>query len=211
VKQNPLGIYRTNGSLTIQSNVQITGTIITENSGGAEIQIPQGTTNVVLKANNMPALYGTSTEYQLPTLIARSNVVINKSADVQIDGAALCWSTFEVFNDDSTAANSTKLALTGNLITDTFKQHGRSTWTLSALQWQIDQLVFSGQMLTGIPYFPDWEQNQRGFTVKPTLTFSPDSSGVKPHWHDWTQAVYQPDPSDPGLKWEVVRWEENVQ
>ena len=85
------------------------------------------------------------------------------------------------------------------------------TWTLNIGQWNSDQIAYTAQSLVGIPYFPDYEQAVRGFTVKPTLTFSPDSSGVKPHWHDWSQPFYQADPSDPGLKWEVVRWEENVQ
>jgi hypothetical protein len=209
VIENPLGIYRTSGTLTIGSNVQLTGTIISENSGSAEIQIT-GTTNVVLQPNNLPALYGTSQTYQLPTLISKSNVVINKATDVQLNGTTVCWKTFEVWNNDPIATNiATKLSVTGSLVTDTFIQHGRSTWTQTPLQWFVDQLAYSGQ--SAIPYFPDWEQaSSHAFTVKPTLTFSPDSSGVNPHWHDWSQAVYQPDPADPGLKWEVIRWEENL-
>jgi hypothetical protein len=61
-----------------------------------------------------------------------------------------------------------------------------------------------------VPYFPDYQEKNKGFVVKPALTFSPDSSGVKPHWHDWSQPIYQPDPGDPGLRWEVVRWEDNL-
>src|SRR5262245_1398216 len=202
VKTNPLGIYRSSGTLTIQSNVNVTGTIITEDSGGADIQITG--TNVVLKSSNLPALYGTSQAYQLPNLVARSNVVVNSAADVQFTGATLCWKQFEVWNNDLSTA--TKLALTGNLITDTLLQHGRSTWKMTALQWKNDYTAWANS-----GYFPDYEQTLRSFTVKPTLTFSPDSSGVKPHWHDWSQPVYQPDPADPGLKWEVVRWEENLQ
>ncbi len=209
VKTNPLGIYSTNGPLSIQGNVQITGTIITDGSGSSDVTFSQA--NNVLQPVNLPALYGSGTVYQLPTLLAKNNLTINKAANVQLNGAILCWKTFEVFNNDSTAANSTTLALTGNLITDTFKQHGRSTWTMNTTQWNVDQLLFTAQSITGIKYFPDWEQSQRSFTVKPTLTFSPDSSGVKPHWHDWSQAVYQPDPADPGLRWEVVRWDETQQ
>jgi hypothetical protein len=202
VKTNPLGIYRSSGTLTIQSNVNVTGTIITDNSGGSDIQITG--TSVVLNANNLPALYGTSQAYQLPNLVAASNVVVNAAADVQFTGAAMCWKQFEVWNNDLNTA--TKLGLTGNLITDTLLQHGRSTWKMNATTWKSDYTAWASS-----GYFPDWEQTHRSFTVKPTLTFSPDSSGVKPHWHDWSQPMYQPDPSDPGLKWEVVRWEENLQ
>jgi hypothetical protein len=42
------------------------------------------------------------------------------------------------------------------------------------------------------------------------LTFVPASGGVQPHWHDWSQPLFQPDPSDGGLRWEVVRWEHSV-
>jgi hypothetical protein len=208
VKLNPLGIFSSSGTLTIQSNVQITGTIISDNSGGSEIQITGQ--NVVLRPASLPAMYGSNLTYQLPTVLSKSNFVVNKAADVQLNGAALCWKNFEVKNNDNTTA--TKLALTGNVITDTLLVRGRSTWTMNAGQWNIDQLAYTVQLgwVNPILYFPDFLQAARGFTVKPTLTFSPDSSGVKPHWHDWSQPVYQPDSADPGLKWEVVRWEEGL-
>jgi hypothetical protein len=208
VMQNPLGIYRTSGTLTIQSNVNMTGTIITPGASGSDIQITG--TGVVIKPYTLPALYGSNQSYQLPPLLAYSDVVVNKAANVQLTGATMCWNTFEVWNNDTTTA--TNLAFTGNLIANTFKQHGRSNWTQTGNQWKVDQLAFSGQLngTTPIPYFPDYQQTQHGFTIQPTLTFSADSSGVKPHWHDWTQAVYQPDPADPGLRWEIVRWEENL-
>jgi hypothetical protein len=208
VLTNPLGIYRTTGSLTIQNNVQVTGTIITENSGGAEIKITG--TNVVLRSNNLPALYGSSQTYQLPAAIAASNLVIEKAAEAQINGAAMVWKQFDVKNNDNTTP--TRFAMTGNLITSDLLLRGRSTWTMTGATWTTDRVLFNAQLAspTAIPYFPDFEQSLRVFTVKPTLTFSPDSSGVKPHWHDWSQAVYQADPADPGLKWEVVRWEENL-
>lgn len=207
VLQNPLGIYGTSGALTIQNNVQVTGTIITDGSSGSEIKVTG--TNVVLRSNNLPALYGTSQTYQLPAAIAFSNLVIDKAADAQINGAAMVWKQFEVKNDNATTA--TKFSLTGNLITDTLLLHGRSTWAIGGATWGSDRALFALQSVVGIHYFPDYEQSTRGFTVKPTLTFSPDSSGVKPHWHDWSQPVYQADPADPGLKWEVVRWDENQQ
>ena len=122
----------------------------------------------------------------------------------------MVWKQFEVKNNDLTTA--TKFAMTGNLITSELLLHGRSTWTMTGATWNTDRLLYNAQLgsATPIQYFPDFEQSLRTFTVKPTLTFSPDSSGVKPHWHDWSQPLYQADPADPGLKWEVVRWEENL-
>ena len=38
----------------------------------------------------------------------------------------------------------------------------------------------------------------------------PDATGVVPHWPDWTQPIFIPHPSDGGLRWEVVTWQEAV-
>jgi hypothetical protein len=213
---NPLGIYRSTGSLSVQSNVQITGTVISD-GGGSDIQVYG--TNVVLKPLNLPALYGSSQTYELPAVIAVSDLRMNSGSSVQIGGSTLVWNEFEI--KDGTTTSS--FALTGNLMTNTLLLRGRTTgasvggssysWTQAASTWFTDKAVFSGQVnnANGVKYFPDYEEQTRGFTVKPSLTFARDSSGVVPHWHDWTQPVYQPDPSDPGLRWEVVRWEDNLQ
>jgi hypothetical protein len=42
------------------------------------------------------------------------------------------------------------------------------------------------------------------------LTFAPGSSEVRPHWHDWSQPIYVKGPSDAGLLWELVRWEDGL-
>jgi hypothetical protein len=119
---------------------------------------------------------------------------------------AMVWDAFEL----KSGVASSKFDLKGNLVTGTLELRGRTNWVMTPTQWSTDRFSFSLQTLTGTPYFPDYLQALRGFTVKPALTFDPDSSGVKPHWHDWSQPVYQADPVDPGLRWEVVRWEDNL-
>jgi hypothetical protein len=204
VKTNPLGIYRSTGSLVLSNNVSITGTIITENAGSADIQVSG--TSVVVRPFNLPALYGTNQIYQLPTAIIADDLKVNAASDSQFLGTTIVMDECEVKNDHGSTA--TKLSWTGNLTTSVLKLRGRSTWKLTGALWGSDKTAFSAQFAQ--LYFPDYQQAVRGFTVKPTLTFSPDSSGVKPHWHDWTQAVFQADPGDPGLQWEVVRWEDNL-
>lgn len=199
---NPLGVYRTDGSLTISSNVQFTGTIISDGSGSSDIVVSG--TNVVINGSNMPALYGSASTYQLPSVLSKAALRMNSGSDAQINGTAVVWKEFEI--KQGTAAS--KFALTGNLIADTVLLRGRTNWIQSPTVWSTDRTLFNLQALTGIPYFPDYEQSIRGFTVKPTLTFSSNSTGVQPHWHDWSQPIYQPDSADPGLKWEVVRWED---
>lgn len=205
---NPLGIYRSNGSLTIGNNVRLTGTIITD-GGSPEIQITG--TNVVLKPATLPALYGTSDTFQLPCALVQDDLRVNSGADVQLEGMTMVWDEFEI----KSGSAATKFALQGNLITNTLQLRGRSTWTQTPAIWNADRNNFVIQSLNVLDpnrslYFPDYMQKVKGFTVKPALTFSPDSSGVKPHWHDWSQAVYQPHSADPGLRWEVVRWENNL-
>jgi hypothetical protein len=201
---NPLGIFRTDGSLTIGNNVQITGTIISDNSGGSEITITG--TDVILKPFSLPALYGSPQTYQLPAVLSKAALRLNSGSEAELSGATIVWDQFEV----KPGSSSTSFLLTGNLIADTVLVRGRTNWVMTPSVWNGDRSLFSLQLVTAhpIPYFPDFEQILRGMVVKPALTFSPDSSGVKPHWHDWSKAVYQPDSADPGLRWEIVRWEE---
>jgi hypothetical protein len=201
---NPLGVFRSSGSLSIQNDVHITGTIITDSS--SDIQVYG--TNVSFSPLNLPSLYGTSQVYQLPTALVATDLRMNTGSAVQFGGTAIVWNEFEL---KAGATNST-FALTGSLLADTLLLRGRTPWTQTPATWNTDKTLFTAQLLGPNPilYFPDYLENKKAFVVKPTLTFSPDSSGVKPHWHDWSQPVYQADPADPGLKWEVVRWEENL-
>lgn len=199
---NPLGVYRTDGSLTVSSNVQFTGTIISDSSGSADISVTG--TNVVINGFNMPALYGSTTAYQLPSVLSQASMRMNSGSDAQMNGTTIVWKEFEIKQGTATS----KFALTGNLIADTVLLRGRTSWVQTPTTWSNDRAAFNLQTLTGTPYFPNYQQTARGFAMKPTLTFSSNSTGVQPHWHDWSQPIYQPDSADPGLKWEVVRWED---
>ena len=205
---NPLGVFRSSGSLNIQSNVLINGTVISD-SGGGEVQVYG--TNVVIKPVNLPGLYGSNTTYQLPTAMVADDLRMNSGSDVQIEGMAMVWDEFELKSGLATS----KFALKGNLITSGLLLRGRSPWVLTPATWSNDRTMFNMQLLNLADpnrslYFPDYLQKQRAFTVKPTLTFAPDSSGVLPHWHDWSQPLFQADPADQGLRWEVVRWEDSL-
>jgi hypothetical protein len=200
---NPLGVFRSNGSLSIQNNVRITGSIITEGTSSGILFFG---TNVAIKAHPLPPLYGSSQAYQLPAALVGDDIEVNSGSGVQIDGAVIVWDKFELKNGSA----ATSFGLTGNLMVNELLLKGRTAWTQNSVTWGNDLTMFTLQLASANPilYFPDYMQSQKGFAVKPTLTFSADSSSVKPHWHDWSQAVYQPDPADPGLKWEIVRWEE---
>ncbi len=205
---NPLGIYRCSGALTLQNNVTINGTIITDGSS-PEIQISG--TGVNLQAANLPALNGNSQVYQLPVLLSSDNVRINSNSGSQINGFAMVWNEFEIKQGSPTTA----LSVTGNLVTSGLTLRGRDSWVMDSTQWNNWKTGFDWNLInlsgsSRIAFFPDFMEVWKGFTVKPTLTFQPASGGVKPHWHDWSQPVYQKGSADSGLVWDVVRWEEDT-
>jgi hypothetical protein len=223
---NPLGVFRTSGALTVQSNVRITGTIISD-ATGHDINVYG--TNVVWEAANLPGLYGSSQVYQLPAVIARSDLIVNSAADMTIRGSAIVWDDFEI----KRGSPSTKFELRGNLAASSLLLRGHSTWLQTPTTWNSDLAEFDppGGLLGGIVgaleallnnvrallglasdepvFFPDYMHFKRGFVTQPILTFTPESSGVRSRWQDWTQPVYLKDPDDPGLRWEVIRWEHN--
>jgi hypothetical protein len=203
---NPLGIFRSSGGLNIQNNVRLTGTLITSGSL-PEVQIYGR--NVVLEAFELPKLSGSNQVYRLPVALVRDSLRINSAADAQITGFTMVWNDFEL----KRGATTTRFALQGNLAAAGLLLRGREPWTLSQTEWQLEHTLFEVQLANvlnpnRVLYFPEWMERQRGFTVQPALTFQPRSSGVQPHWHDWSRPVYEKGSGDLGLKWELVRWEE---
>ncbi|HZN35080.1 MAG TPA: hypothetical protein VFB80_14725 [Pirellulaceae bacterium] len=221
---NPLGVFRSSGTLTINNNVSITGTLISETTM-SEIYVAG--TNVVVQAANLPKLYGSNTVVQLPATIARDSIFINSAAAAQWKGFTMVWDDFDM----KKGAATTQFTMVGNLATAGLMLRGREPWTMTSTAWNNDynDYMGSGGLLPallnalfntiraalGIPsgepvYFPEYMQHVRGFTIQPTLTFQPDLSGVQPHWQDWSQPVFQKGPGDEGLCWDVIRWEDNL-
>jgi hypothetical protein len=121
----------------------------------------------------------------------------------------MCWDEFELKQGVAT----TQFAMTGNVATKKLTLKGRSSWVLNSSNWQTWKNLYDWNLLDPLDpdyeaFFPDFMQRWAGFTVQPALTFQPSSSGVLPHWQNWSQPVYQKASGDLGLKWEVVRWEE---
>lgn len=208
VRTNPLGLFRSLGPLSIQNNVQITGLLLTEGSN-AEVQVYGS--NVQLQGVTLPPLYGNNQAYRLPAALVLDDLRINSGANVQIRGASVVWDEFEI----KAGAASTSFDLQGNLLTRILLVRGRTPWVQTPTQWKADHDAFQLQLANLLDpnrslYFPDYMERQKGFVVQPALTFQPDSSGVQPHWHDWSQPVFQPDPSEGGLRWDVVRWEHQL-
>jgi hypothetical protein len=202
---NPLGLFRSSSTLNIQNNVNITGTVISDSSN-PDIQVYGS--NVSWQPATLPALYGSNISYQLPSALVY-DLRMNSGATVQLSGTTLVWHEFEI----KQGAASSSLSFAGSLVANTLLLRGRTSWIQTPTTWNNDRSNWGGLNFFSPNFslfFTDYMEKAKGFTVKPTLTFSPASGAVQPHWHDWSQPVYQPDPADPGLKWEVVRWEDNL-
>ena len=221
---NPLGVFRSTGSLFLQSNVQITGTLITDNTS-SDVQVYG--TNVVIQPASLPKLHGSATVYQLPAALVRDDLEIHPLSSMQLRGFSVVWDEFDL----KRGSPNTQFTMVGNLAAAGLLLKGRDTWTMTATDWDNDYKNFTdsggllGGLLTAIlndirailglgpgdpVFFPEYMQHVRGFIVQPTLTFQPDLSGVQPHWQNWTQPVFQKGASDEGLVWDVIRWEDNL-
>jgi hypothetical protein len=205
---NPLGVFRSSGSLAIYDNVRIMGTLITDSSS-PNVQIYGK--NVVLEAANLPNLEGSGQLTQLPVALVQDDLRVHSLSDVQIRGSVVVWDEFELRR----GAQTTKFKMTGSLLTAGMLLRGRENWVMDLLQWQNHYDFFLLQSLNvlnpnRIRYFPEYMEKNVGLIMQPTLTFQGDSSGVSRHWHDWSQPLFQADPSDPGLRWNLVRYEDGV-
>jgi hypothetical protein len=198
---NPLGVYRATSAIRIGDNANIQGTIISPST--SQILTIRGT-NVVLSGYTLPAVEGSTTARQLPVLLANYQVSVETGAQVTVNGAALAWDSWIV--QQHTAA--TKVRVNGRVFANDFDIHGVSDWMHSNSWWIPRLAVFASQILTigplNSPYYPLYLKLNWGQDPQPTLTISPDSSGVVYHWHDWTQPVYQVGSGDTGLRWNLI-------
>jgi hypothetical protein len=159
--------------------------------------------------------------------IVRDDIRVDGKSGTQWSGFTMVWDEFEL----KKAETATTFTMLGNLSTAGLSLRGRDSWTMTAANWNSDYNDYMGtgsilaallnalfdtiRSALGLPagstvYFPEFEQYQRGFQIQPTLTFQQNSSGVQPHWQDWTKPIYQKGPSDEGLTWDLIRWEDNL-
>ncbi len=204
---NPLGIYRSHNSLAIYNDVHIQGTII---STGTTPDIQVHGTDVTIDGVNLAPLEGSTQNYQLPVALIKDDLRFHGTSDARVTGLAMVYDEFELKEGPKTA----KFDLTGQLMTAGLAIRGRSEIALlGALEWETQHSLFLLQyplLPSEKKYFPVWMQEQSGVTYAPLLKVQRDASGVKYHWQDWTQPVYQKDPTDQGLRWNLIRWSEGT-
>ncbi|QDU30934.1 hypothetical protein ETAA8_60870 [Anatilimnocola aggregata] len=201
---NPLGVFRSEGQLTLGSNVSLTGTLLAGDSS-AEVRISGSNVNLV--GRNLPGLEGNSTNYQLPTILAGDDLHLLGTSSATIRGLAIVWDDFEL----TYAGEDQTLDFTGRLLTNKFLGRGRDNWDLSDTWWDIERLSFQFQyreppLASTVTSFPEWMRLRYGFDYRsPKLRLRPNTDGVQYRWQDWSQSIYVKAAGDTGLKWNLIR------
>jgi hypothetical protein len=201
---NPLGIFRSEGQVTMGNNVSLTGTLLAGDSS-ADVQISG--TGVSIAGRNLPGLDGSSTNYQLPAIVSGDDLRVIGSANANIRGLALVWDEFELAygSDDQT------LDFRGKLLTAKFLARGRQEWDLDDGYWDFEKIFYQFQYrdppeASTVVGFPEWMRRRYGFAYHPQkLKLQANSDGAQYRWQDWTQSVYVKGASDAGLRWNLIR------
>jgi len=199
-KTNPLGLfYRSSGTLYLQDNVQVRGTIL-----GADVHLSGR--NIRLQPPNVRAVLGEVRRIQLPAMVAQKNVSFYASASATIEGLVSVQDKFEIRSGNNNAA----LMFRGRLITGEFFLGGRTSWDVPAGTWNLYRTLFQVQNAGPfIPYFPVYMQ-LFGFDPQPSIRIEPPVAEVIYHWPGVDTPLYVPHAADGGLRWDVVRWGEHV-
>lgn len=201
---NPLGIFRSEGQVTLGNNVSLTGTLL---SGDSSADVRISGTGVTLAGRNLPNLDGSSTNYQLPAIISGDDFQLTGSANATIRGLALVWDEFEL----AYGSQNLTLDFQGKLLTAKFHARGRQEWDIDDGYWDLDRIIFQFQYRnppepSTVSHFPEWIRRRYGFNYHPQLLkMQPNSDGVQYRWQDWSQSIYVKGTSDAGLRWNLIR------
>jgi hypothetical protein len=197
---NPLGIYQRNGRVELGDNVTIQGFVVAWGSGGLKDVHVVGA-NVNLQGVTLPAVVGDSNTYRLPAVAAADDVRVY-AGPCSIRGTVYAEDVFSV----PQTYGYIRSHILGKLVCGELKLLGNVPW--DNLDWTTALSQFQQQ--SQVTFYPDWLQQKRFISPEPVVTVNSDAAGVVQHWPDWTQPIFVPHPSDGGLRWEVVTWQEGV-
>jgi hypothetical protein len=202
---NPLGLFKRHSNLVINDNVEIQGTVLVYDDGSSG-RIELRGTGIHVTPLSLPSLYGDSTVYQLPSVVARDDVEVHEGSSSSLSGLVMAWDDLQCFHGEQ----STEMSLTGQVIAGELEIEYRDEWDESSSWWDSRHKEFLNQLgLTSpIPYFPEWLRENHGLDYEPKLTIQPDASSVRYHWHDWSKPLFEAHPGDGGLRWDLLEWQD---
>ncbi|MBI2478058.1 MAG: LamG domain-containing protein [Planctomycetia bacterium] len=204
-KTNPLGLVKCATRLTVNNNVTIQGTLLVYDSGSSG-RIELRGSGIKVSPLSLPGLYGDSTVYQLPSIIARDDVEVYSNSSSSLGGLVMAWDDLQCFR----GKQSTVMSVAGQVVVGELEIAARCEWDQSAAWWDSRHKEFLAQLSGASPvlHFPEWLQTNHGLDYQPKLTIQPDPSSVSYHWHDWTKPLYEAHPADGGLRWDLLEWQD---
>jgi len=194
--------------LDIYDDTTISGTIFTTASSGGRLTVSGK--RVHFNAVNLPALQGTTDPVQLPVAVVADNFCVSTGADLTMTGLVATYYGFQVVSDNQTGIN---LLHQGKVIAEDIYLDPRTDWASKPVGWWEDHynsFMIQQNNSNGIKYFPEYLQQLGGLDPHPLLIIKPDANPVRYHWHNPQNTIYVADPSDGGLRWDLLAWTENV-
>jgi hypothetical protein len=195
---NPLGVFRAESNLQLNSNVRIRGVLL----GEANVELAGS--DIEIQSLELPALQSANEKVHLPCLCVGGRLEFLAASAVQTEGMLVVANETRFKAADS----SMTATLTGRLITGGLNIEPRSPWSsLSDGNWNMGTNVFEMQrrQADGTPYFPAW-LDSLGVSSNPHIQIVPTSATIRFHWHDWSEPLYLPKNDGAGLRWNIVRW-----
>ena len=199
---NPLGLFRSNGSVTLRDQIALQGTLISQTFGG---KIRLRGNQISMQAIDLPPLDGDETVYQLPALIAADDIETDSDTHISIRGAVTTFGEMEF----DTGGWDSSFEIEGMVYTESFDLQACESWknvaNYSAIHFQ-NFLNIKGQMTT--ENFVSWldETTSGKFTNQYKIALPADPPTYQ--WLDLSQPLYQVGDGDVGLVWELVRWKD---
>jgi hypothetical protein len=133
------------------------------------------------------------------------DIFVTSSGEAAIDGLVVAFDKFNL----QMRSQSKVLSMHGNLVAKRFYSEGRSEFNLSSTWWSALYSGFNSQNHGSSPsriyYFPQYCA-VFGLQTDPKVTFSPPDNAVTYLWPTDGITFYVADPTDGGLRWELVDW-----
>ena len=191
---NPLGLFVASGSVTVGSNVSLTGTLFSR--GDILFAGPNST----LQPVSLPAVDGSAAAVQLPVLATEGHVTVQSGTSATVAGLMFVGGRFSV---PSSMQSALTFRLAGRLITKELFLDTRQEWSQTDTWWQ-DQL--DAFRTSGAAFFPIWLETSAGLNRQPRITLLPPTGTPSYHWKNGADPVYVPSSADGGLRWNVLDW-----
>jgi hypothetical protein len=203
----PVAVVGDNVTLEAGANASVAGLL----SVGSDLDVLTDTqygasTWTVTSSQNGTAL-PTFLQSQLTTF---SSTEINRmilAGCVKINGAVASTSSSVATGQQVEAC--TRIFL-GRVFAENVNVYGRSEWYQSSTWWSMFYSLFTSQLQNrnAITFFPVWLQQVAGLQPEPQYGLWPDPRNPYYHWKNPQDPIYVPNPSDGGLRWDLLSWTE---